>query len=146
MNRLEEIEEMWGKDHHIDTSNLTKESAEIPYLHAKYLKLYTREGLRLESMKSDHKQLTLLKTEYYKGQLDDETLEENGWEPQRLKIMKADIPSYLEADKDVINSGLKIAFQKGVVDYLDSIMRQINSRNFYIKNIIDWERFKAGNN
>jgi hypothetical protein len=106
--------------------------------------MYVTEGLRLKKLRADYKTLSKLKTEYYKGELDIEELKEHGWEPQPLKILRQDIPTYLEADQDIINMSLKIGLQEAVVEYLESIIRQINNRNFYLKNIIDWERFRTG--
>jgi hypothetical protein len=51
---------------------------------------------------------------------------------------------YLESDKDIINLSLKIGLQEAVVEYLESIIKQINNRNFILKNILDWEKFRTG--
>ena len=142
--KIEEIYEMWATDGSIDETNISGESASIPKLHNKYFQLYVQEGLRLKKLKADYKQLYKLKTEYYKGELDVEELKEYGWSPQPLKILRQDIPTYLEADKDIVNHSLKVGLQEAVVEYLESIIRQINNRNFYLKNIIDWERFRTG--
>ena len=142
--KLEEIYEMWAKDGDIDETNISGESAGIPKLHNKYFQFYVQEGLRLKKLKADYKQLYKLKTEYYKGELDSEELKEYGWTPQPLKILRQDIPTYLEADDDIVNHSLKIGLQEAIVEYLESIIRQINNRNFYLKNIIDWERFRTG--
>ena len=142
--KLEEIYEMWAKDGNIDETNISGESAGIPKLHNKYFQFYVQEGLRLKKLKADYKQLYKLKTEYYKGELDSEELKEYGWTPQPLKILRQDIPTYLEADDDIVNHSLKIGLQEAIVEYLESIIRQINNRNFYLKNIIDWERFRTG--
>lgn len=37
---LEQIQEMWEKDAHIDMDNLHTESTNIPLLHAKYFEIY----------------------------------------------------------------------------------------------------------
>lgn len=142
--KLEEIYEMWSQDGSIDETNISGESASIPKLHNKYFQFYVQEGLRLKKLKADYKQLYKLKTEYYKGELDSEELKEYGWTPQPLKILRQDIPTYLEADDDIVNHSLKIGLQEAIVEYLESIIRQINNRNFYLKNIIDWERFRTG--
>lgn len=142
--KIDEIYEMWDKDGEIDETNISGESANIPKLHNKYFQMYVNEGLRLKKLRADYKTLSKLKTEYYKGELDIEELKEYGWTPQPLKILRQDIPTYLEADKDIINMTLKIGLQEAVVEYLESIIRQINNRNFYLKNILDWERFRTG--
>ena len=142
--RIEEIHEMWQKDGEIDQVNVSNESAQTPKLHNKYYMIYVEEGLRLKKMQADYKKLRLLKEQYYKGELDREELKEYGWQPQPLKILRQDIPTYLEADDHVIEASLKIGMQQAKVEYLESIIRQINNRGFQIKNIIDWERFRTG--
>ena len=102
------------------------------------------EGYLLKKMKAEYKKLYKLKTEYYKGELDVTELAQFGWEPQPLKILKQDIPSYLEADDDIIESSLKIGAQEQKVAYLESILKMIGNRGFQIKSIIDWERFRTG--
>jgi len=106
--------------------------------------MYSREGLKLKKLKTDYKQLKKLKTEYYKGQLDDEEMKEHGWSPQPLKILNQDIPTYLEADDDIIRLSLKIGLQEAIVEYLESILYQIRNRSFHLRLIVDWERFKVG--
>ena len=141
---LEELYNEWAKDGAIDIADISHNSADIPKLHNKYFRWYSEEGLRLKKLKSDYKILVKTKTEYYSGNMDIHELKEYGWEPQQLKILKSDIPSYVEADKDVVKLSLKIGLQESIVEYLESIIRQINNRNFILKNIIDWERFRTG--
>ena len=142
--KLEDIIELWEKDGPVDAIKITNESANTPKLHNKYFKIYMGEGYILRKMKAEYKKLYKLKTEYYKGELDVTELSQFGWEPQPLKILKQDIPSYLEADDDIIESSLKIGAQEQKVAYLESILKMIGNRGFQIKSIIDWERFRTG--
>ena len=142
--KLEEIYEMWAKDCEIDMINISNESARIPKLHNKYFRMYMEEGLRLKKQKADYKKLKLLKEQYYKGELDIEELKEYGWKPQPLKILRQDISTYVDADDDVIKQTLKIGMQEAIVDYLESIIKQITNRGFQLKTIVDWERFRTG--
>jgi len=141
---LDEIHEEWSKDAHIERDLLDEESRKIPQLQSKYFKMYSTERMRLKSMEFKYKELYKLKYEYYMGTIADEDLMENGWEPNPLKILKADVNMYIEADKDVIESLQKKAMQQEKVDTLDSIIRSINTRGFQIKNAIDWTRFTNG--
>mgnify|MGYP003642521522 FL=1 len=102
------------------------------------------EGYLMRKMKTDYKKLHKLKTEYYRGELDISELKQYGWQPQPLKILRQDIPSYMDADDDIIEASLKIGAQEQKVEYLESIIKQINNRGFQIKSIIDWERFRTG--
>jgi hypothetical protein len=141
---LEEIYESWAKDGEIDQHNISNESANIPKLHNKYFQMYMQEGLKLKKLKADYKAFVKLKTEYYKAELTMEEMKEYGWEPQPLKILKQDIPTYVDADQDVINKSLRIGYQESIVDYLESIIKQITNRGFQLKTIVDWERFRTG--
>ena len=142
--KIEEIHKMWQEDGEIDMINVSNESSKTPKLHSKYYITYVQEGLKLKKLKAEYKQLRLTKEQYYKGELDIEELKEYGWKPQPMKILRQDIPTYIEADQDIINTSLKIGMQEAKVEYLESIIRQIGNRGFQIKNIIDWERFRTG--
>jgi hypothetical protein len=100
--------------------------------------------MKLKRQRADYKVLIKLKNDYYRGDMDSEELKEHGWDPQPLRILKSDIPTYIDADKDVVEASLKIGVQEAKVEYLESIIRQINNRNFILKSIIDWERFRTG--
>jgi hypothetical protein len=142
--QIEDLYNEWAKDGAIDIADIGRNSADIPKLHNKYFRWYSEEGLKLKKLKSDYKSLIKLKTDYYGGNMDTNELKEYGWEPQPLKILRADIPTYIESDKDIVKLSLKIGYQESIVEYLESIIRQINNRNFILKNIIDWEKFRTG--
>jgi hypothetical protein len=138
------IMEQWEKDSHMDDTELGAESLRIPLLHHKYYKIYVEEGLLLKKLEQDYKTLYRLKHEYYMGSLDRETLEERGWDPNSLKILKADLPIYMESDPDIQVIQAKIDIQKQKLSFLESAIKTVTNRGFLIKNAIDWERFKNG--
>ena len=142
--KIEEIYELWAKDSEIDQTNVSSESANIPKLHNKYFRIYMEEGMKLKQFRAKYKQLKLLKEQYYKGELDITELQEHGWEPQPLKILRQDIGTYIEADKDIIDLSLKIGMQEEKVNYLEAIIKMISNRGFQLKTIVDWERFRTG--
>ena len=142
--QLEAILELWKKDCDIDRTELGEEALKIAQLHSKYYNIYSQERLSLRKLESDQKLLNKLKYEYFSGTLDYEELKEYGWEPNSLKILRADIPQYIDSDKDVIDLNLKVAYQKEKVDLLDNIIRSLNSRGYNIRAAIDWEKFKMG--
>ena len=141
---LSEIKRMASKDMPIDDTELDVESLKIPQLHNKYLNLYHDERLVLRKLETDYKSLLRIKWEYYTGKIDDETLEEYGWDPFPLKILKTDIQLYLDADKDLILIQNKSAYQKEKVSYLESLLKSINNRQWSIRGAIDWRKFISG--
>jgi len=142
--QLDDILSEWRKDAEIDRTELGEEALKIPQLHSKYYNIYSKERLQLRRLESELKVLQKLKYEYYGGTLDYEELKEQGWEPNNLKILRADIPQYVDSDKEVIEHTLKVAYQKEKVEFLDNAIRSLNSRGFNIKAAIDWEKFKMG--
>ncbi len=142
--KFDDIMDSWGADSRMDETELGMESIRIPLLHHKYYKIFVEEGLLLKKLEMEYKTLYRLKHEYYMGILDPETLEERGWEPNRLKILKQDLPIYLESDADMQTIQAKIDIQRQKVSFLESAIKTISNRGFVIKNAIDWERFKVG--
>ena len=59
-------------------------------------------------------------------------------------ILKQDLSIYMDADKDIIELNLKIAYQMEKIDLLEAIIKSLTNRNFQIKSAIDWTKFMQG--
>ncbi len=141
---LEEIQSEWEKDSRIDRTELGEESIKIPALHSKYYRMYSRERLQQARLQETMKLLKKDKWDYYSGNLDMDELKEKGWKPFQLKVLKSDIQMYIDSDKDIVESNLKVAYSKEKVDFLEAIIRTLNLRSYQINNAINWEKFKVG--
>jgi hypothetical protein len=145
--QIEEIEKMWVDDAIIDEADLSREAAKIPKLHAKYYQMYFRAVMKSNKLKSDLKILEKDKSLFYSGKMAQEDLKERGWLPfGHGPIIRADMDKYIQADQDIIDLSLRIDYFEGMAKFLEDVIRQINNRNFVIKNMIDWIRFQAGSN
>ena len=51
---------------------------------------------------------------------------------------------YLDADEKLSEASLKIEYYVVMINYLDSILKQISNRTYQIKNSIEWHKFQAG--
>jgi hypothetical protein len=142
--KLDDIQVLWEKDSRIDRTELGEESLKISSLHNKYFKIFSDERLSLRKLEMDYKILYKQKFQYYQGILSDEELKEFGWEPFQLKVLKQDLPVYIEGDKDIIAINLRIGLQGEKVSFLESILKNLANRGYQIKNVIEWERFKVG--
>ncbi len=136
--------DLWETDGHMDNTELSAESLKIPLLHQKYYKLFVQESLLQRKYEQDYKSLYKIKYEYYMGYLDKTTMEEKGWLPNPLKILKADLSIYMESDADLQVIAAKIDIQKQKVSFLESAIKTITNRGFLIKNAIDWHKFNNG--
>jgi len=142
--KIEEIVSLWDKDSKIDETELAEEATKIPKLHNKYLKIFMGERVTLFKLKAERNKLKKNLLEYYLGELDRDELKELGRDQFYKKLLKNEVDNYLEADDLYIDINLKIAMQQEKVDYLDSIIRSLNNRNFQIKSAIDWYKFTQG--
>ena len=140
------IREMAKVDLPIDQEKLDAESLSIPQLHGKYLNIYQDEKIILHGLKIEHRKLKKLKWEYYTGKLDQETLKKYNWEQFDLKILRQDIDLYLEADEELIALEKKLLIQEEKVDYLESVLKALNNRQFHIRDAISWRKFINGVN
>ncbi len=135
---------MVAEDMPIDDTELDIESMAIPQLHSKYLNIYMDEKLLLQKINSDYYRLKKMKWEYYTGKLDQDQLDEYGWEPFQLKILKQDIDLYMDSDEDLQKLLNKQAYQKEKINYLDAILKSVNNRQWNIKGAIEWRKFING--
>ena len=138
---IEELYDEIEKDLKIDDTELDLESIRTPQLHNKYLKLYTKHSLQLKKLQDDYKVMYRLKWEYYTGKAPSEIYASK---PFDLKILKADIGIYLEADGELQQLGQRIAYTKEITNYLEKILRENNNRNWTIRNTIEWKKFIHG--
>jgi len=138
------IDELYNeieRDLKIDDTELDLESIRTPQLHNKYLKMYTTYSLQYKKLQDDYKVMYRFKWEYYGGKSPPEVYAEK---PFELKVLKVDIGIYLDADSELQQLGQKMAYTKQITDYLERILREINNRNWTIRNTIEWKKFLHG--
>lgn len=141
---IEEIQKEWSFDSKIDELNMAEETLKAPKLHSKYMNLYISAYEELVKRKHYYKMLYKLKIEYYSGELDKDTLKEKGWNQVSKRILKSDLPVYIEADEDIIKQKLKISECELKIELLESILKSIQTRGYHIKNYLDYIRFTSG--
>jgi hypothetical protein len=137
---LEKIEEMWAKDseaffdHRELPELLANDSMETPRLHAKYLQFYNQFKLMLSDAEVKYRQLYREKFEYYSGKAPASVYKEK---PFDLKVLKGDLPMYIDSDQDLCRNKQKIDYLETCINSIDRILKQIDSRGFAIKNTIE---------
>ena len=146
MNKLEEILKEWDKDSVIDSTEPGKELLKIPTLHNKYLKILVNHRLAMKRINFEYARLRKIKEEYYNGSLSKEELDEYDWEPFLLNVKtKMGVEKYLESDKDLIKILEKKIHHDEAVSICESILQELKSRTFQLRDYISWERFIGGN-
>ena len=141
---LDQMMEEWRLDATVDSTELGIASLKIPELHSKYLRIYFDERRKLKALEFQSKDLSLKKYEYYNGKLSQEELDELNWEPFVKRLMKNEVDMYLDSDKDIIQNNMRIINQKEKLAFLEEVIKNLNQRNFQIKNAIEWKKFTQG--
>lgn len=142
---IEDILSEWSTDCVIDETNLSRESTSIPMLHSKYISMYTNAKLTRLRTGEKRKEIKRMLTEYYAGHLNNpEDIKEIGREPFSKKLLNQQIPTYVDGDERMIEINLKIGYQDEVIKLLEDIVKAIHTRNFLIKNSLDYQRFMNG--
>jgi hypothetical protein len=98
----------------------------------------------LRKYETDYKILRRQKWEYYSGKMSEDDLKSFGWQPFDHRILRQDLDVYLESDSDLLKIQSKVELQKQKVEYIDSLLKGINSRQWIIRNAIDWKKFISG--
>lgn len=135
------IKTEWQKDSVMDIDLLDHESMKIPQLHSKYLNILSDIRLIKLKKENDYKKLLRDKFEYYTGKADAEVYKQ---QPFDLKILKQDVNLYIESDSEIQSAQNKLGYYKEMMFLVESILNNINTRGFQIKNSIDWQKFMQG--
>tara|TARA_A100001035_G_C27399469_1_gene327892 strand:+ start:122 stop:550 length:429 start_codon:yes stop_codon:yes gene_type:complete len=138
---LEKLQEQSEIDLKLNDVELDLESLKTPQLFNKYMKHLTKFKLMQSRAEGDFAKVKRDLWEYYTGKADASVYAEK---PFDLKILKQDVDKYIEADEEYIKAKQKVDYLNVTVDFLDRTMRQINGRDWNIRNAIEWRKFTSG--
>jgi hypothetical protein len=141
---LDELKVMIKKDLDIDQTALDAESSRTPQIHNKYLVMFMDEKLKLKRMNNELSVIRKNKWLYYTGRMSQEELTQFGWEPFELNILKTEADDMIESDTDYIKASEKVNFQEEKVNYLESVIKIVQNRQWQIRAMIDWLKFTQG--
>ena len=142
MINLDKIQSMWQEDCKIDIDNMHEESIKVPQLHSKYHEILNNLILLRTKAQKIQKSVRHERYEYYSGKADPEVYEK---EPFPKKVRDKDaLIRYMDADDRVSDANLKVGYYDVMINYTESILKQISNRTYQIKNSIEWHKFQAG--
>ena len=141
MINLDKIQSMWQEDCKIDIDNMHEESIKVPQLHSKYHEILNNLILLRTKAQKIQKSVRHERYEYYSGKADPDVYER---EPFPKKVRDKDaLIRYMDADDRVSDANLKVEYYDVMINYTESILKQISNRTYQIKNSIDWHKFQA---
>jgi hypothetical protein len=142
---LDELHDLWDVDCVISEDHLDRESVKTPNLHSKYLRYLINHKIKLAALQSEYNTLRQKKFRYYRGEMNKVELEELKWTQwQGIKPLKNEMEEFLEGDTDLNRINIKCEYIRGMIEALESILNQIKSRDWQIRNAINWKQFVAG--
>ena len=142
MINLDKIQSMWQEDCKIDIDNMHEESIKVPQLHSKYHEILNNLILLRTKAQKIQKSVRHERYEYYSGKPDPEVYQR---EPFPKKVRDKDaLIRYMDADDRVSEANLKVEYYDVMINYTESILKQISNRTYQIKNSIEWHKFQAG--
>ncbi len=143
--RLSDLQDEWENDCNMDEFNLDKESVKSPSLHAKWIRRLSETRLKKAKAYYDLKTLRGKKFRYYRGEMSREELKENNWtQYQGTKPLKNEMEELLDSDRDVIDLKMKLEYNETIYQFLEEVMKAIRSRDWTIRNTIEWKKFVSG--
>ena len=140
---INDIKEMIKEDSSFikDEVNIIDASLSVPELSGKYHQLISEETMVLRSIQKEYNILYRDRWIYYSGKADPEVYED---EPFNLKILKADMDKFLNADELLNKEKDKITLQEVKLNLLTEFVKSIMSVSFNIGNAIKWKKFLNG--
>lgn len=129
---LKDLLEQINTDFDISHTNLQDKLYEIPKLHAKYLRIFFGEKVKLNKLESNLAELYRNKYYYYKEDCD------------RLPQSTKEIEFNILADEEYSELNKETKNQAALVEVLDRAVRKAERLSFDVKNIIEYLNYVNG--
>jgi hypothetical protein len=141
----DQLMEQWEKDCRIDHSNLTHIMYSHPILHSRYLSHLQTYKITLRKHAMKYAKLKATKIRYFSGEMTKEQLAATGWSQYLFKKpLRSEMDALLAADTDLQTLEEQSLYIETLVSACESILKDINSRYFLFKNLVEYEKFQAG--
>lgn len=142
MDKLSELQaEAKGDLIIIDDEDLHQQSYKNQIIKPKWLDYKSKYKLMTFQCKAEHKRLYREKWEYYGGKSDAKVY---AAKPFDLKVLKTDLGVYINSDEEIMEIEKKIIYYETVIEFIDGVIKSIDSRGWDIRNAQDWKKFIAG--
>jgi hypothetical protein len=141
--KLDEIQKVWEEDN-VNDIDLEKETVKVVKLHSKYWNILNDEKILLRKIEKEEPELRIDLRSYYDGTISMEVLEKRNWQPFQKRILKSVVDDHIEANQDWQVLRDRITIQNIKIKYLEDIIKNLNQRQFHIKNIIEFKKLMFG--
>jgi len=141
----EELMAEWEKDCGIDREDLRHTMYEHPMLHSKYLGHLMVYKVTLRKYTIKYQTQRLIRQRYYNGEMTKEHLDKHGWQQYLHKRpLKSEMETLIDSSPEIQELEEKSLYTKAMIEACESILKDINSRYYLFREIVTYEKFKAG--
>lgn len=138
--KLEELEDFVESNSEMDI-DLERASRELPQIQSKAILYKVQEQTILKSLILQLDTLMKDKWMHYSGK---HTAEHYKKHPFDLKVMREDMPKFLNADEDIQKMKSRISMQELKIELLEEFLKSLNQRSYQIRSIIDVQKMQKG--
>lgn len=132
---------MSKKDLELKQDQLIEESIRTPSLFSKYNKILSIENIILKKLEFEFRKAQKDSWEYYSGKASPDVYKEK---PFGHKVLKSQIEKYMDSDPELEKVAAKLTLQQEKVAAIERVMKEINNRQWHIRNAQDMLKFQAG--
>lgn len=141
----EQLMEEWQKDCKIDSTDLMTVMYAHPNLHSKYLTALMGYKVKLSKLTAKYQEARIIRVRYYNGEMTKEQLADKKWSQYLFaKPLKSQMEALVDAAPEIQEIEDRSIYIKTLVDACESIMKDINSRYFLFKTLVEYTKFQAG--
>lgn len=141
----DQLMQSWEKDSTIDSTRLMETMYQHPMLHSRYLSHLQTYKQSLRKLMGKYQKSKLIKQRYFNGELTKDELVQYNLQPYLFKRpLKAEMESLLDADSELQLIQEQCLYIESLIAACESILKDINSRYFLFRSIVDYEKFQAG--
>ena len=142
---LEEVLLRWKEVSKINSTKIIDELVKTPSLHSEFLEYYVFFRAKLSASEKKYNLMAWQKRKYYRGEMDQSDLTKNGWSQWNgLKPSSSELNGLLEMDNDMNDLKERVDGYKTAVQTTEYIIKQINSRDWSLKSIIEYNKYLSG--
>ena len=143
---LDELKQKWALDCVIDETDLSGAALRTSNLHSQYVNEAIDIRLKLVKIQMDIAKLQVERARYFRGEMTTMELKEKGWDQWMYKTLRADINDMILGSPDMQTLLARQEYLKIIQYFLDSVLSEIKSRSFNIRNAMDFLRWRSGAN
>lgn len=133
--KLEQMMELAEQDAKIDYTEIGQEALKTTTLIVKWLKIFSTEKVTYLQLKRQYDGDKKEKWEYYSGK---------GEKPFEHRLLKTDVPLYLDNDPDLTKIKDRLDLQEVKLNFIETFIKALQQRGYNVKAALDYLKFTSG--